>query len=182
MYLRFLFALFILIAPTYAWAADEVAPHEKHLKIAVVDIQQLMSVSKAAKSIQSQGKKLRDKYQKKIIKIEKNLKSAEEKLVKLPKDTTKEEFLKKRKSFQKKLVDGQKEVQDLNKKLDKALGKALNKLRDKIVKIVGDISTDEKFDLVISRADVVIVSKKIDITAMVMKKLNKALSKISVKG
>jgi Skp family chaperone for outer membrane proteins len=99
----------------------------------------------------------------------------------LPKDTTKEEFLKQREKFQKRLVDGQKEVVSLNQKLDKAIATALNKLRDEIVDIVSDMATTEKYDLVISRADVVIVSKSIDITAQVMEKLNSKVKTIKVK-
>jgi outer membrane protein len=151
------------------------------IKIAVVDIQQLMGASKAAKSIQSQGKDLRNSYQKKISKIEKDLKELEEKLVSLPKDTSKEDFLKQREKFQKRLVEGQKEVVELNQKLDKAIGSALNKLRDEIVEIVSDMATDQKYDLIISRADVVIVSKSIDITGDVMSKLNKSVSSIKVR-
>ena len=71
---------------------------------------------------------------------------------------------------------------ELNKKLDTAIGDALNKLRDEIVEIVGDMATKNKYDLVISRADVVIVAKHIDITAEVMGKLNKELSSVKVKG
>ena len=163
-------------------AKDKEVTTSASLKIAVVDIQQLMGASKAAKSIQKQGKDLRNKYQKKIVKIEQELKELEAKLVAMPKDTSKEDFLEQREKFQKRLVNGQKEVVELNQKLDKAIGTALNKLRDEIVEIVSDMATDKKYDLVISRADVVIVSKSIDITSDVMTKLNKSLKSVKVKG
>lgn len=177
--MRILLVLFLLLTPSLAQAEDAVvAP----LKIAVVDVQQLMGASKAAESIQSQGKDLRSNYQDKIKKIENDLKETEKKLVELSKGDSKDDFEKQKKKFQEKLIDGQKEVVELNKKLDKALGDALNKLRDEIVEIVGDMATDNKYDLVISRADVVIVSKRMDITADVMKKLNSKLSSVKVKG
>lgn len=184
MILRFIFTcLFIALTAFPVMAEDVSAEQSKDaIKIVVVDIQQLMSNSKAAKSIQSQGKDLRDKYQKQITKIEAGLKETEAELMKLSKGDSKEDFLEKRKEFQQELVKGQKEVQEINQKLDKALGQALNELRDEIVEIVGNMSQDNGYDLVISRADVVIVAKSIDITADVMKKLDKSLSKISVKG
>ncbi|PCH99714.1 MAG: outer membrane family protein [Alphaproteobacteria bacterium] len=178
--MKYIAILAFFLLPSLALAED--VPATDSVKIAVVDIQQLMGASKAAKSIQSQGKSLRNKFQKKIKKIEDDLKKTEKKLVSLAKGDSQADFEKKKKEFQKKLINGQKEAQELNKKLDKALGNALNKLRDQIVKIVGNISTDNGYDLVISRADVVIVSKKIDITADVMKKLNKKLSTVKVKG
>lgn len=171
---------FVLLPFVSAHAADEKAAEPK--TIVVVDIQQLMGASKAAKSIQEQGKDLRDSYQKKISEIEKNLKAAEKKLVELSQGDSKEDFDKQKAKFQKELADGQKEVADLNRKLDKAVGDALNKLRDEIVDIVGNMATDRGYDLVISRADVVIVTKDMDITAEVMKKLDKELSSVKVKG
>ena len=65
--------------------------------------------------------------------------------------------------------------------MDKAIGSALNQLRDNIVEIVGDMATDNGYDLVISRGEVIVVAKTIDITADVMARLNKQVKSISVK-
>lgn len=179
--------LFVLIGlfmvPSISHASSDDAKPTANISIAVVDVQQLMSESKAAKSIRSQGEKLRDKYQKDIDDIQGELKSLEEKLVALSKDkdTNQEEFLKQREKFQKRLIEGQKEVVQINQKMDQSLKASLNKLRDEIVKIVSDIATEKKYDLIISRADVVIVSKSVDITSTIMKRLNDKISTISVK-
>ena len=139
------------------------------INIAVVDVQQLMNESKAAKSIQSQGKDLRKKYQKKIETLESDLKAAEKKVVDAGKEKDQEKFIETRKNFQKELIDSQKEFREINQKLDTAIAKALNELRDEIVDIVDDMTMDNHYDLVITRADVITVSKNIDITADVMK-------------
>lgn len=169
---------FVMMMPFMAQAEDAAKP----IKIAVVDIQQLMGASDAAKSIQSQGKDLRAKYQKQIAKLEENLKKSEAKIIEAGKAKDEEKFIESRKVFQKELGESQKQLAELNQKLDKAIGDALNKLRDEIVSIVGAMATDNSYDLVISRADVVIVAKHIDITAEVMKKLNKKVSTVKVKG
>jgi len=57
----------------------------------------------------------------------------------------------------------------------------LEELRDEIIEIVDDMTEDNNYDLVITRADVITVSKNIDITNDVMKRLNKELSSIKVK-
>lgn len=181
--IRFILLLSVFLCLPFASAmANDVAEKTDTLKIAVVDIQQLMSGSKAAQSIQSQGRDLRNKYQKQIKKTEDGLKETEKKLVELSKGESEEEFNKKKAEFQKKLIDGQKEAAELNQKLDRAVGEALNILRDKIVEIVGNMAADNQYDLVISRADVVIVSKNIDITAAVLKKLDNQLKTVKVKG
>lgn len=169
---------FIVMMPFIAQAEENTKP----VSIVVVDIQQLMGASKAAKSIQSQGKDLRSKYQKQIAKLEEDLKKSEAKVIEAGKEKDQEKFMESRKDFQKELVESQKQLAELNQKLDTAIGNALNELRDEIVDIVGDMATDNGYDLVISRADVVIVAKHIDITAEVMKKLNDKLSSVKVKG
>ena len=180
MFARLFFIACFAMSPL-ALSPAKAEESSKAVSIAVVDVQQLMTDSKAAKSIQSQGQSLRDSYQKQIEKIESELKDLEKKLVSLPKDTSQEDFLKEREKFQKRLVDGQKEVLELNKKLDRAVATALNKLRDEIIEIVGNIATEKKYDVVLARSDVVIVAKSLDITSTVMGKLNDKLSSIKVK-
>jgi len=168
--------LLIAVAPLKAQEAEV-----KQLNIAVVDVQQLMKDSKAAKSIMDQGKKLRSKYEKEIKSIEKDLKKTEGEVIAAGKDGNKEQFAERRKEFQKELRDGQKQLVEMNKKMDKAVAKALNVLQDEIVKIVDEMTVKNNYDLVITRSDVVTVSRDIDITADVMKQLNKRLKTVKVK-
>tara|TARA_B100001750_G_scaffold230957_1_gene227896 strand:+ start:2497 stop:3006 length:510 start_codon:yes stop_codon:yes gene_type:complete len=150
------------------------------LNIAVVDVQQLMGVSKAGKSIQSQGKDIVEKYQKDMSGIQKDLKSAEKKVVDAQNAKDKEEFQKQFQAFQKELKESQEESQQLRMKNDQAVADALNILRDEIVEIVDEMTVKNNYDLVITRADVITVSKNIDITAEVMKELDSRLKTVKV--
>jgi len=140
-----------------------------------------MNESKAAKSIQKQGKNLRKKYQGKIKNLENDLKKAESKVVQAGKDKDQEKFIESRKDFQEELIGSQKKLREYDQKLDKAIATALNKLRDEIIDIVDDLTVENQYDLVITRADVMTVSRDIDITADVMKALNKSLSSVKVR-
>ena len=175
------FLMFLIMAGGPALPASAQERESEAMRLAVVDIQQLMGDSDAAKSIQQQGKDIRDRYQERIEKIERDLKSAEEKIIAARKDMSEEEFAGEREKFQQQLLDGQRQVQELNQKLDKALSDSLKELRDEIVEIVSDYSVEHNYALVISRADVVIVAKSMDITADIMKELNRKVSNISVK-
>ena len=177
---KFIFLCFLSFIAIPAYAADEDTT-VKTLNIAVVDVQQLMRDSNAAKSIQEQGKSLSRKYQKKIEALEKELKESGGEIAQAQKEKDEEKFIEKRKEFQQTLIENRKEYSELNQKLDMAVTKALNELKDKIVEIVDDMTDDNGYDLVITRADVVIVSKDIDITAAVMKRLNKELSTVKVR-
>ena len=151
------------------------------LSIAVVDVQQLMNKSKAAKSIQKQGKNLRKRYQGKIKNLEKELKKAESKVVEAGKAKDQEKFIESRKIFQEELIDSQKKLRGYDQKLDKAIATALNTLRDEIIEIVDDMTVENQYDIVITRADVMTVSRDLDITADIMKTLNKTMPSVKVR-
>jgi len=149
--------------------------------IAVVDIKQLMLASKAAKSIQKSAEGVREKYQKDIKKIEQSLKDSESAIIKDREKLSKDDFIKKQHEFQKELIESQKKVAEMNKKLDHAVADSLNILREEIVNIVAEMAEKNGYDLVISRQEVVIVAKTMDITAAVMDALNKKLPSVKVK-
>jgi Skp family chaperone for outer membrane proteins len=175
----FVYAIFmcLVIMPVTVMATDV-----ERMSIAVVDVNQLMNASVAAKSIQSQAKTTRSTYQKKIKKIESDLKKLEQKVIDAGKAEDKKAFIKNRDTFQKEMANSQKRLIELNQKMDKSVGDALNKLRDEIVEIVAYIASDRDYDLVISRADVVVVAKSMDITSDVMDALNSKITTIRVRN
>ena len=178
--LKLVCAFFLMMICFPAVAAEDDAGKSRPLNIAVVDVQQLMGVSKAGKSIQSQGKDIVEKYQKDMSGIQKDLKSAEKKVVDAQNAKDKEEFQKQFQAFQKELKESQEESQQLRMKNDQAVADALNILRDEIVEIVDEMTVKNNYDLVITRADVITVSKNIDITAEVMKELDSRLKTVKV--
>ena len=175
--LKFICFALLFTLPLHVHAKESV----KTISIAVIDVQQLMNDSKAAKSIQYQGTSLRKKYQGQIEKLEGKLKRSEEKVIEAGKEKNQEKFLESRKNFQEDLVESQKKYREMNSHLDRAVASALNKLRDEIVEIVDDMADKRGYDLVLTRADVITVSKDIDITAEVMRRLNKETKYIKVR-
>lgn len=149
--------------------------------IAVLDMQELLNSSKAAASIRSQVESRRDSYQKEIKKDEGKLRGAEKELIKQREILSNEAFVEKNKEFQKYILGAQKNINEKKYKLDKAYAQAMSKLREEIVKITAKIAAKEKYVLVLSRQQVVIVDQNTDITAQVMKELNAKVKKISVK-
>ena len=171
--------LMALSGPT--WAQDE-SPAAQSLSIAVVDVQQLMGLSKAGKSIQSQGKDIIEKYQGQMEDIQKDLKDAESEVTEAQSKKDEEAFKKELQSFQKQLKESQIKAQETRVKNDKAVADALNVLRDEIIEIVDEMTVENKYDLVLTREDIITVSKDIDITADVMKELDKRLKTVKVKN
>jgi Skp family chaperone for outer membrane proteins len=147
-------------------------------KIAVVDLQMLVAESNAGKSIRAQISKQRDAYRVQIEKQEAELVTLDKKLAIDQAKMTKEEFTKKRKEFQDKIVAAQRSVQQRRVAFDKAYSKAMETLREHIVKIVADISTKQKITLVLNRQDVVLVDSKLDLSKEVLVALNAKVSSI----
>lgn len=168
--------------PAAAAAPAASAGVHQNLSIAVVDVGALMRDSKAANDIENQLKTMRKNFQEEVKKDEESLRAAEKKLAEEAKGLSKEDLLKKRQDFEKKVIDAQKKIQTRRLALDKSLADAINTLRTKVLNIVAREGEKNKYDLVISRTDVVIVAKEIDITGVIMKQLNEELPSVKVKA
>lgn len=150
-------------------------------KIAVVNVQKILSDSLAAKSIQTQLDKQRKLFQDEFSKHERELLDKEKTLVDLRAKLPADEFEKKNQEYKDEVQRVQKLVQDRRQALDQAAGAALNELRGTVLEIVGDISDKEKYDIVLSRQNVITMRKEMDITDKVMVRLDKALSQVPLK-
>ena len=164
-------------APAELWAKDEKGAL---LPIAIVDVNQLLTESKAAKSIQKKLNKKKEEFQKEFSAHEKELRSKEKELIDMRTSLSAEEFKEKRTAFEEKLLETRKLFQKRRNALDQALGKATTELRKEILQVTAKISDERGYQVVISRENVVIVEKNLDITKDVMKALNKAIQDIDL--
>ncbi len=152
------------------------------LKIAVVDVEKILSASSAGKSIQSQLKIKRESFQKEFSAREDNLMISQKALIEQKSDLSAEEFTSKRKSFEQQLLETRNLFQKRRKSLDKGLGNALAQLRKHIINVAAEVSNEEKYQMVLTRDSVVIVEKEIDITDTVLTRLNAKVSNISIEA
>jgi len=173
------FCAFALL-PSFA-VAQEKTSSKGISGIVVVDIQQVEAKSTAGQSLQQQLKTKREAFQKDVAEKEKALRAEQEKLIAQKADMDAAEFKEKATNFEKQLINSQKELQKKRVEFDKSAGEALSKLRSEIVKAVGNLATENDYKLVITRQDVVIVEKNVDITADVLERVNKDVDKITIK-
>ncbi len=150
------------------------------IKIAVVDVEQLLSSSKAGNSIQSQLTSRRESFQKEFKSRETNLMNAEKTLVEQKQSMSAEDFAAKRKDFEKQLYETRSLFQKRRNSLDKGLGNALDQLRKSIIQVTAEISEEQGFQVVLTRDSVVIVEKEMDITQAVLARLDKRMASINL--
>ena len=155
--------------PTYAKA---------ELTIAVVDVRAILQDSKAAKSVKDQVKNKRESFVKEVKSIEDDLRKDQKKLEKEKDSLSKEELMKKFRSFEEKRLGARKKLQKGQKNLDDAYNKAMAKLSQSIFEVCSKIAEERKIDLVITKDNIIVGNKALDITAEVLSKLNSFLPKL----
>lgn len=153
---------------------------DKPLKIAVVDLQAILKDSKAGKSIQDQLDKLRKSFQDEFSKEEEKLRGQDQELTKLRATLAAEEFAKKRKEFEKNVGDAQRSAQEKRKQLEQAVGMATNQLQSKVFQVVGKIAEDRNVTLVLSRNQVFLAQRSVDITKDAIQNLDAQITTIPV--
>lgn len=170
--------LFLILA---AFGLMAGTPVFAETSIAVVDMQQILSESAAAKDILAQLKTHREKMDKEIKSIEESLKKEEQALIKAKETAKPEEFAKLRQAFESKLIESRTKVQQQRKSADASFNKAIAELRENILAVVTEMATERKIQLVITKQTVIIGDTSLEVTADVMTKLNAKIKSIKVK-
>lgn len=165
----------VLLLAGFAGVPDAYA---QNLNIAVVDVDKILSESKAGKSVRAQLNARREAFQKEFSAREDNLTNAQKSLISKKGEMTAEEFAKQRDSFEKELRETRVLFQKRRNSLDKGLGNALASLRKNIIRVTADVADEKGYQVVLTRDSVVIVSKEMDITDIVLKRLNDKVSNI----
>jgi Skp family chaperone for outer membrane proteins len=147
---------------------------------AVVDYQRVLREAKAARGIREQIETRRKLYQEQIAKEEQKLNDGAKELDKQRAVLSAEAFKDRRDEFQKKVAGVQRMVQERRRTLDQVSAAALNQVRDSIINIMGDLSTERGFNVVMPSSAVLLFSPKIDLTEEVIGRLDKKLPSVKV--
>lgn len=169
--------------PVAAAATGAVTSQEgaRAINIAVVDIEAILSASKAAKSIKSQVEEKRKGFIAEVEKAEKSLRESQKAIEKESKTLSKEDLMKKAQAFEKNRLAIRKDIQGKKSKLDQAYTESMTSLTKAIYDVCQKIADQKKIDLVITRQNIIVGSMALDITGEVMKNLDEALPKLELK-
>lgn len=171
----------VLILSSSTLYSSQAFSSDEGTRVGVVNIQAVIDQSKAGQSIQKQLEDNRTKFQGEIEKREKELKSLQEDFAKNKESFTQEQVAQKKVEFDKKVIEAKKLAQKRTMALEAATRKAMEELQGKLTGVVDDVAKKEKFDLVMTRQDVIVADKSLDITDKVLKQLNSKVGKIDLK-
>ncbi len=171
----------ILMFVTGLPAGLSARPAHAETKIAVVDIDTILASSKAAKSIKAQVDEKRKTFLKSVKEQEDKLRAEQKEIEKKRADMSKEDLRKAAQGFEEQRLEARNTLKKKKAALDKSYSKAMNKLTDTITEVCQIIADEQQIDLIITRQNIIIGSKSLDITSDVMAQMNKSLPSLSLK-
>ena len=163
---------FLLLIYTHASAEQ---------KVAYLDMKFVLNNSKAGKGAQDFLKESFKKNQKNFLDEENALKKEESDLLAQKTILTKEEYLKKTDNLRKKVIDYQSQRRTSLEKITTQRAEARQKLLEKLDPILKTYIKENDISLIIDRKNVLMGNTNLDITNIIIEKLNKELPSLSIK-
>ena len=151
------------------------------VSIAVVNIESILKESKAAVSVKKQVEKHRKGFLAEVKKAEDKLRADQKAIEKQRAELTKEELLKKAQEFEKQRIEARNSIHARKTKLDKSYTEAMDTLTRSIYEVSQEIADEDGIDLIITRQNIIVGNMSLDITDKVMERMNKKLSKLTLK-
>ena len=180
-------ALILFLSFIYTFhnvSAQEETKSDKIEKInfpaAVIDMKVVLAKSSAFSTLQKEIQKLEKNYKEEIQNEEKLLKKEQEKLVAQKSVLSAEEFREKEDTFKQKVNKIQGKVEKIRRELESTMAKGMQVIQQEAVKHMKEIAKREGYLLVFDANTTVISADRINISNIVVEKLNKSLPKITV--
>ena len=170
-------AILVFAATPVSEAQAQTLPESR---IAIVDYQLIQKSSTAMVDIQKQIEERRVRYQEGISLQEKELRAKDQELIRQRSVLTAEAFALKRREFEAKVAQVQREVQDRKRELDQAFKFGRNQVQLVINDIIAELSKEKDFNLVLSRQQIVFAEKNLNISADIITILNERLPLVEV--
>ena len=147
---------------------------------AVIDMKVVLSKSSAFSTLQKEIQNLEKNYKEEIQNEENLLKKEQEKLVAQKSVLSAEEFKEKEDTFKQKVNKIQGKVEKIRRDLESTMAKGMQIIQQEAVKHMKEIAQKEGYLLVFDANTTVISADRINISNIVVDKLNKSLPKITV--
>ena len=169
---RFFVVTFLLLVCTYATAEQ---------KVVYLDMKYILNNSKAGKGAQDFLQKTFKENQKKFSNMENEFKKEEAALLSKKTDLSNEVYQKRSDELRKKVFEYQSERRTSLEKITRQRAEARQKLMEKMDPIVNTYMKENEVSLVIDKKNVLAGRFDLDITKIVVEKLNKELPSLNLK-
>lgn len=151
------------------------------ISIAVVDIEEILATSKAAKDARRQIAAKRESFVKTVQDEEIALRENHQKIEEQRTSLSKEDFMSEIKDFEEQRIEARKALQKRKAALEDSYAAAMKTLTDTIFDVCQGIANENKIDLVITRQNIIVGNSALDITSEVLSRLDKTLPRLKIK-
>ena len=153
---------------------------EINFPAAVIDMKLVLAKSSAFGTLQKEIQELEKNYKEEIQNEESLLKKEQEKLLAQKPVLSAEEYKEKEDAFKQKVNKIQGKVEKIRRELESTMAKGMQVIQQEAVKHMKEIAKKEGYLLVFDANTTVISADRINISNIVVDKLNKSLPKITV--
>ena len=183
-FLCLIFLNFILINVVSADEKSKKSEKSNELKkdfgAAVIDMQKVLSKSTAWEELQKEVKKIEDNFKEQIKGEEENLKKEQENLRAQKSVLAEEQFKEKEDEFKVKVNKVQSKVQNARRELESTMARGMQIIQAEAVKHLKEIAAKEGYYAVFDASTTIIAADVINISDVIIAKVNKSLPKINI--
>ncbi len=159
---------------------DNLSVSGQEFPISVVDMQFIVSKSTAAVKVREYLENMKSKFGAEIKDEEEVLKQMQEELGSQRSILPPDEFSAMENDFRKKVEKLQKTVADKNQLLENMLSQSINIIQTEAIKIITNIGREKGLALVLDTSSVVIAADSINISKIVIERLNTNLEEVDM--
>ena len=177
--------IFFLLFSFNLFSYSVVAQEEKNINdinfpAAVIDMKLVLAKSSAFSTLQKEIQKLEKNYKEEIKSEEDLLRKEQEQLAAQKSVLSNDQFKEKEDSFKQKVNKTQGKVEKIRRQLESTMAKGMQVIQQEAVKHMKEIAKKEGYLLVFDANTTVISADRINISNLVVEKLNKSLPTIKI--
>ena len=148
--------------------------------IAVVDTQRVLRDSDVGKDITRQIEEYSRTFQGELNRQQEALRKEEDELKRQQAVLSADAFGQKRRDFETRALDVQRQLQGRKQQLDRVANTALNQVKQSLVPIFNDLSKEQGFNLLMEKSLTIQSSDAVEVTQQVVQRLNRAMPSLQV--
>ncbi len=146
--------------------------------LAIIDVQRVLRESIAVKLLSREIEERKRQYQGELRKKEAALRKADQELARQRSILSAGVYAQKRGELEQKVATHQREARKRKRGLEQLFASGMTKVRNELTKIAKEIAEERGLDLILSKATVVIVKPKFEITKDAVIQLNARLPEV----
>ena len=173
-------ATLIVAVPLFAWPLAASAQEFVAPVFAVIDVQKVLRDSTALKALSRVIDGERAEYQSGLRETEAELRKADEELARQRTVLSAEAYRQKRNELEQRIAKLQRAAQQRKRAFDQRFAKGMSQIQSALAQVATELAGERGLDMIISKAAVVIVKPKFDLTTEATSRLNVRLPAVSV--